>query len=124
RYCTRAGAAARAARPDRGDSGSAPRKSCGAASSASAVAPLQRVYLDAHRAADARAAKPAVAIGILRQVLLVVVLGEVELRGRQDLRSDRAMTRLPERELVLVARALGRNLLLRVEVVDAGTILR
>ena len=44
-------------------------------------------------AAHARAAEPAVAVRVLREVLLVVVLGVVELGRRQDLRRDRAVAR-------------------------------
>ena len=39
------------------------------------------------RAGDARAAVAAVAAGILREVLLVIALGEIELRRRQNLRA-------------------------------------
>src|SRR6266581_4466912 len=41
------------------------------------------------RAADARAAQPAIAAGILGEVLLVIVLGVIERRSVQDLRGDR-----------------------------------
>ena len=44
---------------------------------------------DAHRTAHAGAAEAAVAVGVLREVLLVVVLGVVELGRRQDLGGDR-----------------------------------
>ena len=48
----------------------------------------------ADRTADAGAAEPAVAARILRQVLLVVVLGVVELGRRQNLGGDRRRSRL------------------------------
>src|SRR4051794_30116980 len=40
-------------------------------------------------AGDAGAAQPAIAARVPGEVLLVVVLGEVELAGRDDLRRDR-----------------------------------
>ena len=45
---------------------------------------------DAHRAGDARPAKAAVPVRVLRQVLLVIVLGVVELRRRKNLGRDGA----------------------------------
>src|SRR5215207_6740500 len=63
---------------------------------------------DARRAADAGAADAAVAVRVLRQVLLVVVLGEVEGPGRLDLGRDLArVARLVQRLLVLELGLLG-----------------
>src|SRR5262245_62812983 len=59
------------------------------------------------RAAHAGAAKPAIAHGILGEVLLVVVLGEVERRRVQDLRRDRVEALRLERLLVHRLRCLG-----------------
>src|SRR5262245_34569757 len=79
---------------------------------------------DAGRTADAGSADPAVAPGILGEVLLVVVLGVVERRGIADLGRDLAVAGLGQRLLKRRARAPG-GLLLRVPVtVDRGSILR
>ena len=59
-----------------------------------------------HRAGDAGAAQPAIAPGVLGQVLLVVVLGVVEGAGRQDLRGDRPVTLGGERPATSLAEAL------------------
>ena len=48
---------------------------------------------DANRAGHASAAQAAVAVGILREVLLMVVLGVIELWRRQDFGRDRAIAR-------------------------------
>src|ERR1043165_3004415 len=80
--------------------------------------------LQPHGTAHAGAAEPAVAVRILRQVLLVVVLGVVELRRRKDFRRDRAVAALRQRALILVAGALRRRALRRIVEVDAGAILR
>src|SRR5436190_17157225 len=79
---------------------------------------------DADLAADAGAAEPAVAVRVLRQVLLVVVLGVEELRRRHDLGGDRAVAGRGKLLLEGVARPLGRALLLRVLDVDARAVLR
>ena len=50
---------------------------------------------DADRAAEARAAETAIAVRHLGQVLLVIVLGEVELRRVDDLGRDRRRSRWP-----------------------------
>src|SRR3954453_2068609 len=79
---------------------------------------------DADRAADARATQTAVTIRILRQVLLVIVLGEIEIGRRQDLGGDQTVTRLRQRLLELLLRMLRRLALLFVEEVDPRSILR
>ena len=61
-----------------------------------------------HRAGDARAAEPAVAVRHLRQVLLVIVLGEEELRRGQDLGGDLPQAVLRQRLLVLGLRGFRR----------------
>src|ERR1700722_14067923 len=43
------------------------------------------------RAGDAGAAEPAIAERVLRQILLVVILGEIELRRLADLGGDTAI---------------------------------
>src|SRR6185436_12207510 len=72
----------------------------------------------ADRAGDAGAADAAVAAGVLRQVLLVVVLGEVEVGRAGDLGADRvAMPRRREGLSVGIARGLGgASLCLAVDV--------
>src|SRR5215470_16282410 len=80
--------------------------------------------LDADGAAHPGAAQAAIARGVLRQVLLMVVLGEIELRRIQHLGGDGVeAARL---ELLVVHRLRGlRGLALRGrERVDAGAILR
>src|SRR5215207_5025797 len=84
--------------------------------------PLRDVHADG--AGDAGAADPAVAVGVLRKVLLVVVLGKVELGRRQNLGRDRTVTGLGERLLVLAARPFRRLPLRLVVVVNAGAVLR
>src|SRR6187402_3614340 len=76
-------------------------------------------HVDANRAGHARAAKTAIAIGVLRQVLLVIILGEIELRRRDDLGRDPAVAGLAERALELIARALRVLTLPVVEIIDA-----
>src|SRR6185436_11873006 len=97
------------------------RRAAAAGAGRRAVAPLDR---QAGLTRDAGAAESAVAVRVLREVLLVVVLREVELRRGQDLGGDGAVARLRERALVLVARALRGGALLLAEIVDAGSILR
>src|SRR6266581_7633393 len=79
---------------------------------------------DADRAAHAGATEAAVPVPILREVLLMVVLGVVELGRRLDLRRDRAVSRRGQLLLERVARSLGRAPLIVVRVVDAGPVLR
>src|SRR5258708_18170724 len=62
---------------------------------------------EAHRAGDAGAAEPAVTARVLRQVLLMVVLGVVEGRLARDLRRDAPEPRRAERPLVRLARGFG-----------------
>src|SRR5258708_5597204 len=73
--------------------------------------------------ADAGTAKPAVAVRVLRQVLLVVVLGVIELRRRQDLGGDRAEPGFRQGALVLVAAPLRGGALRLVVVIDARPVL-
>src|SRR5262245_49894140 len=79
---------------------------------------------DTGLAGHAGAAETAVAVGILREILLVVVLGVVELRRRQNLGRDRPVAGLRERPLVLVARSLRGGALRLVVEIDPGAILR
>src|SRR5215210_3393434 len=58
------------------------------------------------RAGDAGAAEPAVAVRVLREVLLVVRLRVVERPGGRDLRRDLAEPGGVERRLVALARGL------------------
>src|SRR5437763_11576486 len=58
----------------------------------------------ADRAGDARPADPAVAAGVLGEVLLVVVLGVVERTGLGDLGGDIAQAALVQRGLIALAR--------------------
>src|SRR5688572_32764613 len=76
------------------------------------------------RTGNAGAAQPAVAAGILGEVLLVVFLGIVELRRRTDLGRDRAEAGLAERLLKLGLRG-ERRLHLRITIgVDRRAVLR
>src|ERR1700742_3679137 len=68
------------------------------------------------------AAEAAIAEGILRQVLLVIVLGEIELGRIDDLGGDGAVALLLQLGLVHRLRSLGLLLLGR-ERIDAGAIL-
>src|SRR3989442_299145 len=67
---------------------------------------------EADRAGQPGAAEPAVPEGILREVLLVIVLSEVELRGVQDLGGDAAVAGAVQHALVGVTRRLGEPALL------------
>src|SRR5881397_855530 len=78
----------------------------------------------ANRAAHAGAAEAAISVRVLREVLLMVVLGVVELGRRLDLRRDRAVSRRGQLLLKRVARSLGRALLIVVRVVNARAVLR
>src|SRR5688500_9477968 len=62
---------------------------------------------DADRTAHAGSAQAAVAAGVLRQVLLVIVLGVIELRRGHDLGSDPAIASRFELALERVARRFG-----------------
>ena len=70
-----------------------------------------RAHTDADRARHAGAAEAAIAGGILRQILLVIVLGEIELAGRRDLGGDGAEALRGERLLIERLRRVGRFLL-------------
>src|SRR3984957_13188031 len=77
----------------------------------------------ADRAADAGAAEAAIAMGILRQILLVIILGEIKRRRLADFGGDRAHPFGRER---LGVGGLGRfrgGVLLRRERIDAGAVL-
>src|SRR5687768_15342677 len=65
------------------------------------------VNFNANRATHARATEPAVAVGVLGEVLLVVILGVVERGRRDDLGRDDPVTLLRERLLERVTRSLG-----------------
>src|SRR5581483_10291281 len=75
-------------------------------------------------AGDAGAAKPAVAVRVLGEVLLVVVLGEIEFGRRQDLGGDRSEPARLQRLLVGCLRGFRGTVLLVGEIIDAGAILR
>src|SRR5690606_33990340 len=76
-----------------------------------------------HRAGDAGPAEAAIAAGVLRQVLLVVVLGEVEGRAVDDLGRDRPEALRGERLAVGRLRRLGGGALGGVADIDAGAVL-
>src|SRR5690606_11926689 len=79
---------------------------------------------DARGAGDARSTDPAVAVGVLDQVLLVIVLGVIKGRGVADLGGDLTIASLAQRLFVgLLGRARGLGLLGRVGV-DGRAILR
>src|SRR5689334_22348783 len=78
---------------------------------------------DADRAAHAGAAEPAVAVRVLAQVLLVIVLGVVEHRRRQDLGGDRRVAGAGEAVLIGRLRRLGRALLRLTIGIDARAVL-
>src|SRR3990172_6817749 len=80
--------------------------------------------LESRRAGNTRSAVTAVATGVLREVLLVIVLRVVELRSVKDLRGDPTVALGLEPFLVQVARSLREPLLLRAESVDARAVLR
>src|SRR3954447_20367260 len=63
---------------------------------------------DPDRAGDAGAAEPAVAVRVLREVLLVVVLGVVEVLERRDLGRDLVVAAAGELALEHAPRRLGR----------------
>src|SRR5262249_52572147 len=95
-----------------------------AAPMGSSLRRLRRLMGDADRAAHGGAAEAAIAHRVLRQILLVVVLGKIELRRVEDFGGDRIEA--PCLELLVVyrfRRVRGATLLGR-ERVDAGTVLR
>src|SRR4051794_22847095 len=75
-------------------------------------------------AAHAGPAQPAVAVGHLVQVLLVVGLGVVEGTGWRDFGGDVAVAGVLQPRGELVARGLGRRLLLGAVVVERRAVLR
>ena len=78
----------------------------------------------ADRTAHARAAEAAVAVRVLREVLLVVVLGVEELWRRKNFSRDRPVACARQFFLEGIARGVRGFLLRRIESVDAGAILR
>src|SRR5438132_12251408 len=81
-------------------------------------------YAVSDRAGDAGTAEPAVAVRVLREVLLVVRLGVVERPGRRDLGRDLAVAGALQLCLEHVARRLGGRALRVVGRVDRGAVLR
>src|SRR3954453_7920500 len=78
----------------------------------------------ADRTAHACSTEPAIPAGVLREVLLMVVLGVVELRRRQDLGRDRPVTGPLQFCLKRVTRRFGGPTLVVAVIVDAGPVLR
>src|SRR6202030_2780298 len=74
-------------------------------------------------AGDAGAAQPAVSVGILREVLLVVVLGVVEGPRLCDLGGDLAVACSGESRLVRACGGFRGGVLGLVEVQDRGAVL-
>src|SRR3954452_10436929 len=85
---------------------------------------LLRVRPHADRAGHAGPAEPAIAAGVLRQVLLVVVLGVEERRGVIELGRDLAEAALGELGPEAHLRRLRGGPLLRRRRVDGGAVLR
>src|SRR5262249_14851480 len=79
---------------------------------------------DPHGTAHAGAAMAAIAVGVLRQVLLMVVLGEIELGSGRQLRGDRAVAGGAEGLLICLQRRLRGLPLLLAQGVDRRAILR
>src|SRR6185437_2356450 len=77
-----------------------------------------------HRAGHAGAAEAAIAVGILRQVLLVIILGVVEGRRIGDLGGGRAAYKTRERLLKGITRGLGAATLLGARGIDRRAVLR
>src|SRR5579859_6318995 len=78
----------------------------------------------ADRAADPGPAKPAIAERVLRQILLVIILGEIELRRLADFGRDGVVSRALEPRLIALARGLGGLQLLRRIGIDRRAVLR
>src|SRR5690349_3972437 len=76
------------------------------------------------RAGHAGAAEPAIAGRILRQILLMIVLGEIERTGGGDLGGDGAEPLGRQRLLIGRLRSIGRLALRIVRGVDRAAILR
>src|SRR4029077_4495648 len=83
-----------------------------------------RLDAGADLASDAGAAEAAIAVWVLGEILLVVILGKIELRRRQDFRGDGSEPARLQRLLVRRLGRLGRALLLLGEIIDAGTVFR
>src|SRR5215207_3067082 len=99
-------------------------KSSTPASVARSVLSATGRHVHTNRAGDPRAAETAITVRVLREVLLVVVLGEVEFRRRHDLRGDLPVPRLRQPRLELVPSTLGFLQLLLGVVVDSRAVLR
>src|SRR5688572_26071945 len=84
----------------------------------------RRALEDAYWTRHAGSADPAVAVGILGQVLLMVVLGVIEFAGLSELGRDFSVTGFGEHLLVSGARNFGCAALLVSVPVDGGSILR
>src|SRR5437588_2513929 len=90
----------------------------------SLVRMLSGADLGPDRAADSGAAETAIAVGVFRQVLLVIVLGEVEFGRVADFGRDLAVPRGGEPCLVGLARGFGGAKLLGRIGVDRRAVLR
>src|SRR5580693_56367 len=75
------------------------------------------------RAGDAGAAEAAIAVRVLRQVLLMIPLGKVEGRSIADLGGDLAQPCRYELTLIGLPRGLGSGLLLRRKRIDCRPVL-
>src|SRR5438132_8727664 len=82
-----------------------------------------RRYGSTDRAGDAGAAEAAIAERVLRQVLLVIILGEIEGRRVADFGCDRAIAGGGEPHLVHLARGLGGLALRRRIGIDRRAVL-
>src|ERR1700722_2267642 len=67
---------------------------------------------------DSGAFQSAISVGILRQILLVVILGVVKGRSIQNLRRDGAPSRRGERRLIFRPGCFGLGLLLGARCVN------
>src|SRR5580698_10448616 len=74
-------------------------------------------------AAHAGATEAAIAVRILRQILLMIILGEIERRRIADFRSDRPHSFGRKRLGIAFARRFGSGALRRRKHVDTGTVL-
>src|SRR3954451_19052473 len=86
--------------------------------------PGSGVDAGADRTGHAGAAEAAIAGRIFREILLVIVLGEIELACRRDLGGNRAQTPPGRRLLIGGLRGVGGFTLHIVEGVDRRAILR
>src|SRR5947209_7152886 len=85
---------------------------------------LCRGHGNAHGAAHAGAAEPAIAHRVLGEILLMIILGEIQRRRVADLGGDRSVAFGPERLGVGGFRSLRGGALRGIDTVDRGTILR